>query len=117
MDVFSFGVVLWEIWTGKEPYEGLNYHALLHQLTSVSGLRPPLPGSPEWERDGHEPLAELAPGYISLMQHCWSETPSARPTFHQIVGSLREMANAIRPAPRQRPGPPGRPGQAPAPAG
>jgi len=68
--VFSFGVVLWELWTSKEPYDGLNYHALLHQLTSSeASIRPCLPGSPDWDPAvGPEPVA----GYRSLMERCWS---------------------------------------------
>lgn len=44
VDVYSFGIVMWELWTGREPFEGLNYHALLHQMTSTEGLRPQMPG-------------------------------------------------------------------------
>ena len=78
VDVYSFGVVLWELWTGREPYDGLNYHALLHQITTSKGLvRPPMPNSPEWE---HDPLPELVPGYKGLIEACWEESPSKRPT-------------------------------------
>ena len=37
---------MWEAWTGKEPYEGTNYHHLLHLLTQQKSMRPPLPGAP-----------------------------------------------------------------------
>lgn len=78
VDVYSFGVVLWELWTGREPYDGLNYHALLHQITTSKGLvRPPMPNSPEWE---HAPLPELVSGYKELIEACWEENPSKRPT-------------------------------------
>ena len=78
VDVYSFGVVLWELWTGREPYDGLNYHALLHQITTSKGLvRPPMPNSPEWE---HPPLPELVEGYAGLIEACWEEDPSKRPT-------------------------------------
>lgn len=37
--------MLWELWTLREPFEGINYHALLHMMsTSSEAVRPPLPG-------------------------------------------------------------------------
>lgn len=82
----SFGVVMWELWTGAlgwfpadggfvrqwllpsvlaspslqegfflsnvglEPFAGMNYHALMLRLASPGErLRPPLPGSADWE--------------------------------------------------------------------
>lgn len=44
-DVYSFGVVLWELWTLREPFEGINYHALLHMMsTSTQPVKPQMPG-------------------------------------------------------------------------
>jgi len=99
VDVFSFGIVLWELWTGREPYEGLNYHALMIQLTNPEcQLRPPVPGTIEWEDlDSAEPPPELAPGWRSLMARCWAEDPEARPTFTQIIMELRGMVSVLKP--------------------
>ncbi|KAL3149146.1 hypothetical protein ABBQ32_001981 [Trebouxia sp. C0010 RCD-2024] len=101
VDVYSFGVVLWELWTGREPYDGINYHALLHQITTSKGLvRPPMPNSPQWD---HEHLPELTPGYKDLIEACWKESPSDRPTFRDIVAKLKGMAQVLRPPPKRRP--------------
>ncbi len=36
---------MWELWTLREPFEGINYHALLHMIsTSEHGVRPVMPG-------------------------------------------------------------------------
>lgn len=48
--------------TGREPYEGLNYHALLLQLSNPDArLRPPIPGTPDW--DGARGGAQRACGW------------------------------------------------------
>jgi hypothetical protein len=47
VDVWSFGIVLYELWALREPYDGLNYHALLHMMSSSKeAVRPALPGKP-----------------------------------------------------------------------
>ncbi|KDD71458.1 protein kinase [Helicosporidium sp. ATCC 50920] len=101
-DVYSFGVLLWELWTGKEPYEGQNYHALLHQLSQPNTrLRPPLPQTPEWEDRGGGPR-ELAPGWAALVESCWAEDPDQRPGFPEIVKTLRDQALSLKHSARSR---------------
>ncbi|GIL42271.1 hypothetical protein Vafri_296 [Volvox africanus] len=93
-DVYSFGVVLWELWTFREPFEGINYHALLHQISvAKEPVRPAMPGSADW--DGPEP-EEPAPGWVGLMCRCWDEDPDTRPPFTQVVSELETMLAALK---------------------
>jgi hypothetical protein len=93
-DVYSFGVIMWELWTMQEPFAGTHIHALLHQLTTQGGLHLAVPGSAEW---GDQPApVEPAPGWSHLMQRCWCADPASRPTGRQLVAELEEMMSAVR---------------------
>ncbi|ONK66027.1 uncharacterized protein A4U43_C06F3420 [Asparagus officinalis] len=82
VDVFSFGIVMWEILTGEEPYANMHYGAIIGGIVNNT-LRPLVPVScdPEWRR---------------LMEQCWAPDPQQRPTFTQIASRLRSMSVAIQ---------------------
>ncbi|KAF3446845.1 hypothetical protein FNV43_RR12025 [Rhamnella rubrinervis] len=80
-DVFSFGVVLWELLTGKLPYEDLTP---LQAAVGVvqKGLRPTIP------RHTH-------PLLVQLLERCWLQDPLLRPEFSEIVQILQNMAKKV----------------------
>ncbi|XP_078575854.1 angiopoietin-1 receptor-like [Branchiostoma floridae x Branchiostoma japonicum] len=76
-DVWSFGILLWEIVTlGGTPYSGMKSRTLLRSLRE--GYRLPKP------RNCEEDLYQM-------MLLCWQRDPEDRPTFSDLVEQLRAM--------------------------
>ncbi|KAM9500479.1 insulin receptor a [Clarias gariepinus] len=75
-DCWSFGVVLWEISTlAEQPYQGLSNEQVLKFVMDGGFLERP----------------DNCPDRLhSLMQMCWHYNPKLRPTFQEIIESLRD---------------------------
>ena len=77
-DVFSFGVIMWELATRKPPYYGIDGQVVSQRVVK-EGLRPKIS-----QRD--------APGpFLDLMRRCWDDNPDNRPYFGEIMRELEAM--------------------------
>lgn len=75
VDVWSFGVVLWELLTGQIPYEGVDTAAVIYGV-GTGGLHLPVPTT--------TPL-----GFSLLLKQCFNVNPKHRPKFRQILLHLQ----------------------------
>jgi hypothetical protein len=74
-DIWSFGVVLWEIWSyGLQPYYGYSNQEVIELVRSRQLLSCP-DGCPQW--------------VYSLMVDCWHEMPARRPNFTDLHKTLK----------------------------
>ncbi|XP_030697921.2 insulin receptor-related protein [Globicephala melas] len=75
-DVWSFGVVLWEIVTlAEQPYQGLSNEQVLKFVMDGGVL---------------EELESCPVQLQELMHRCWQQNPRLRPTFTHILDSIQE---------------------------
>ncbi|KAL0725698.1 hypothetical protein Bca4012_040297 [Brassica carinata] len=76
-DIYSFGVVLWELATGKIPWETLNSMQVI--------------GAVGFMNQRLEIPKDIDPLWISLMQSYWHSNTKRRPTFHELMERLRDL--------------------------
>uniref|UniRef100_S4RWF5 mitogen-activated protein kinase kinase kinase n=1 Tax=Petromyzon marinus TaxID=7757 RepID=S4RWF5_PETMA len=80
-DIWSYGVLLWELLTGEVPYRGIDGLTVAYGV-AVNKLTLPIPSTCP------EPFAKL-------MADCWKADPHARPSFASILEQLTAIEESI----------------------
>lgn len=94
-DVYGFAITINELATGVVPYTDRRTEAQAHtvlemnyteqQLTAAitSGLRPVLAG----------PECGIPSTLSSLIERCWNDDPTLRPSFTEVISELQEICS------------------------
>ncbi|PIA36657.1 hypothetical protein AQUCO_03300105v1 [Aquilegia coerulea] len=81
VDVYSFGLVLWEMLAGAVPYENMTPYQAAFAVVNKN-LRPIIP-------------MDCPPALRALVAQCWASRSEKRPEFWQIVKILEEFESSL----------------------
>ncbi|CAN0890296.1 Serine/threonine/tyrosine-protein kinase HT1 [Linum grandiflorum] len=81
VDVYSFGIVLWELFTALTPFDNMTPEQAAFAVCQKNA-RPPLPGT-------------CPRAFAHLINRCWSSNPGKRPHFDEIVAILESYSESL----------------------
>eukprot|EP01156_Anaeramoeba_ignava_P014827 Anaeramoba_ignava/a610504_31.p1 GENE.a610504_31~~a610504_31.p1 ORF type:complete len:1030 (-),score=348.18 a610504_31:135-2972(-) len=87
-DIYSFGILLWEITTREIPFHQMNPLQLAIAVLS-QGKRPTIPYS-------------CPPQVAALIKSCWDEKPESRPTFEVVYQNLEKIDETLKKEPNDK---------------
>lgn len=79
-DIYSFGMILYEILTGQTPFQEFDSPDLLREKI-IFGLRPP--------------TDSIFDPFIPIIERCWDPDPDKRPTANEISSKIYEIAKSL----------------------
>ena len=79
-DVYSYGIVLWELATREEVYQGMETLQIIAKVAN-DNLRPPVPKDCPWK---------------DLMVKCWAENPLDRLEFYEVDKELNDLSKRLQ---------------------
>ncbi|XVE89824.1 hypothetical protein DITRI_Ditri20bG0025400 [Diplodiscus trichospermus] len=82
-DVYSFGVILWELATLRLPWSGMNSM----QVVGAVGFQNRRLDIPK----------ELDPLVARIIWQCWQTDPSLRPSFAELTAALKPLQRLVMP--------------------
>ena len=82
-DVYMFGITMWEMFYGMEPYPNASPITVAHGVVHGK-LRPTQPGQ-------GASYTEMPDGYYALMKGCWARNHGERPRFDKIIKELEKI--------------------------
>ncbi|XP_042517650.1 serine/threonine-protein kinase EDR1-like [Macadamia integrifolia] len=83
-DVYSFGVILWELATLRMPWSGMNQM----QVVGAVGFQNRRLDIPK----------EVDPVVARIIWECWQTDPNLRPSFAQLTTSLKPLQQLVIPS-------------------
>ncbi|KAF9027880.1 Nuclear receptor sub 2 group C member 2 [Haplosporangium bisporale] len=81
-DIYSLGIVFWEISSGRPPFSDLITPQTIQNGTAMSLAQNIISGRRERPVEGTDPVFE------DLYTHCWQANPQDRPTIDQVIQTL-----------------------------
>ncbi|PKY47140.1 kinase-like protein [Rhizophagus irregularis] len=75
-DIYSFGVLMWEISSGEPPFKGCDNQTVAISV-SMGNRETPVPNTPE--------------GYENLYKNCWKQEPKERPDIKEVLNEFKNM--------------------------
>src|ERR1041384_7722688 len=79
-DIFSFGMILWEISSEKIPFAGYNYSQVVLKIS----------------KEIREEKADGTPdSYFKLYTKCWDNDPEKRPNIEEVVEILDDPTQLV----------------------
>src|ERR1044072_6259718 len=79
-DIYSFGMIMWELMTGRMPFWDQNNDLGLI-IKICKDFRPPI-------------IKNIPEGYAELMKKCWDPDSNKRPTAFVIIENLTDIMRA-----------------------
>lgn len=100
-DIYSCGIILWEVWNGRPAYENVNLSAVDQQFVDAirnQTLRPNSEDVADGQQDHEQTHKDILPAprntngeWQSLCSQCWSSSSRLRPSAREALAKVKQL--------------------------